>query len=83
MKAATKGYMGQLWLCTKRRLRAGPTSWGMVEISWTVDGRVSEAPVEGNETGDDELAGCLTKMARRWTFEGDGEMSWPFIFVPS
>lgn len=84
VKGVVRRYTGQLQYCYEKRLKAVPTLEGRVEVGWSVaSGAVVGAPyVISNSTGDAELADCITKKIRRWSFpdDVDGELSWPFAF---
>lgn len=76
---------GSLNYCYERRLKARPDLHGRVEVSWVVeDGEVVGTPlVVLNTTDDPQLATCVQRQIRRWTFAGfTGEASNPFIFQP-
>lgn len=80
-----KRYAGQLKYCYEKRLLDNPNLEGRVEIGWTVlDGKVEGLYVVSNSTGDGELANCIMKKVRRWTFPAEisGDIpSWPFVFT--
>ncbi|MFT4627791.1 MAG: hypothetical protein ACI8PZ_006478 [Myxococcota bacterium] len=80
-----KRYAGQLKYCYEKRLLEDPGLEGRVEIGWTVvDGSVEGLYVVSNSTADGELADCIMKKIRRWTFPEDisGDIpSWPFVFT--
>ena len=80
-----KRYAGQLKYCYEKRLLENPNLEGRVEIGWSVlDGKVEGLYVVSNSTGDGELADCIMKKVRRWTFPADisGDIpSWPFVFT--
>ncbi|MEO0602029.1 MAG: AgmX/PglI C-terminal domain-containing protein, partial [Myxococcota bacterium] len=84
VKGVVKRYSGQLTYCYEKRLKAVPTLEGRVEVVWNVvAGKVDGMPVVVvNGTGDAELADCIVKKIRRWSFPSDvdGELSWPFAF---
>ncbi len=84
VKDVVRKYTGQLTYCYEKRLKAVPTLEGRIEVGWTVaSGAVVGSPyVIFNGTGDKELADCITKKIRRWSFPADveGELSWPFAF---
>lgn len=76
-------YSGQLRYCYELRLKAHPSLQGRVEVEWTVQhGAVQASRVLFNDTGDDDLASCITRRLASWRFhEGlTGELSWPFVF---
>jgi hypothetical protein len=80
-----KRYAGQLKYCYEKRLLDNPNLEGRVEIGWTVlDGSVEGLYVVSNSTGDGDLADCIMKKVRRWTFPANisGDIpSWPFVFT--
>jgi hypothetical protein len=74
---------GQLQYCYEMRLKRVPDLAGRVEIGWTVSGgEVASLYVVSNDTGDAELASCLTRRIGRWTFplHFHGDVTWPFVF---
>ena len=84
VKGVIKRYAGQLKYCYERRLRQVPDLEGRVELGWSVfDGAVEGVYVVSNSTGDSELADCMMKKVRAWSFPSDveGDVSWPFVFL--
>jgi len=77
-------YAGQLNYCYEKRLKALPSLAGRVELSWYVTGgKVEGTPmIVVNTTKDSELADCIQKKIRRWSFPADfeGDVTYPFIF---
>jgi hypothetical protein len=76
-------YSPQLKYCYETRLRANPNLSGRVEIEWAmVGGRVTSTSVFANTTGDNELADCIAKKIKNWTFDATagGDVQWPFVF---
>jgi outer membrane biosynthesis protein TonB len=84
VKKTVRRYSGQLKYCYEQRLKANPDLEGRVSLTWTVGagGAVTEVYVEGNTTGDSQLASCMEKKVKRWKFPADveGDISWPFVF---
>ncbi|HHO53559.1 MAG TPA: AgmX/PglI C-terminal domain-containing protein [Deltaproteobacteria bacterium] len=84
VKDVVRRYTGQLQYCYEKRLKAVPTLEGRVEVGWSMSAGagVGSPYVISNSTGDAELADCITKKIRRWSFpeDVDGELSWPFAF---
>lgn len=84
IKATVSKFSGQLQYCYEKQLKIVPTLEGRIEVGWTVaNGAVTGTPyIRENTTGDAELADCVVKKIRRWTFPADatGDMSWPFLF---
>lgn len=84
VKSVVRRYTGQLTYCYEKRLKAVPTLEGRIEVGWSVSGGsvVGSPYVIFNGTGDAELADCITKKIRRWSFPDDveGDLSWPFAF---
>lgn len=75
----------QLKYCYESRLKAVPSLQGRVEFGWSVSGgKVEGLYLVSNSTGDAELADCMQKRIRRWSFPADaeGDVSWPFVFQP-
>ena len=58
---------------------ANPDLLGRIEIGFE-----SRPTVVVNDTGDDELASCIDRLARRWTMpEGfDTEATYPVLLRP-
>ncbi len=84
VKSTVSRFAGQLKYCYEKRLKAVPSLEGRVEVGWSVvGGGVDGSPyVVVNTTGDADLADCITRKIRRWTFPADveGDLSWPFVF---
>lgn len=84
IKSTVSKFSGQLQYCYEKQLKAVPSLEGRIEVGWSVsNGLVTGSPyIISNTTGDAELADCVTKKIRRWTFPADveGDMSWPFLF---
>lgn len=84
IKSTVAKFSGQLQYCYEKQLKAVPSLEGRIEVGWSVaNGAVTGSPyIISNTTGDAELADCVTKKIRRWTFPADveGDMSWPFLF---
>jgi hypothetical protein len=82
--STVRKYAGQLQYCYEKVLKVDPTLEGRVEVGWSVgNGVVSGTPyIISNTTENAELADCVVKKIRRWTFPADieGDMSWPFLF---
>jgi hypothetical protein len=82
--ATVKRYTGQLQYCYESRLKQVPSLAGRVEVGWTVaGGAVESLYVVSNSTGDAELASCITRRIRRWSFPDsvEGDITWPFVFA--
>jgi hypothetical protein len=69
----------------KATTRADPLR-GTIELNLTIlpSGDTSDVRVVENDTGSDELGGCLTALLRSWKFPSPGaesiEFLWPFVF---
>ncbi len=84
IKAALQKNATQLKYCYEVGLRSNPSLAGRVVMDWTfAEGRVSNARVSENTTGDDALADCVLGKVRRWNGfprEAEGDVTWPFVF---
>jgi len=66
-------YRGQLQYCYARRLKEVPDLEGRVEVLFSVSGgRVVEASVLSDTTGDADVGDCVVRKVRAWRFV-DGE----------
>jgi hypothetical protein len=82
VEATVRKREGQLMYCYESQLRADPSLSGRIVVEWQIsNNRVTSVRVASNETGNDELATCITKKIKRWRFDGvSGAVSWPFVF---
>ncbi len=80
-------HLCQIEACYQQHLRVDPELAGRLETTWFItNGRVSNAKVFANSTGDDALASCVTRHIRTWRFpvdlEPDIRVTCPFILTP-
>ncbi len=78
-------YAGQLNYCYERRLKTLPDLAGTMTVSWTVEaGRVVATGYDSRDMDDDDLATCVMKKVKRWSFAEDfsGDLSYDFAFAP-
>ena len=82
VEATVRKREGQLMYCYESQLRADPSLSGRIVVEWQIsNNRVTSVRVASNETGNSELASCITKKIKRWRFDGvSGAVSWPFVF---
>jgi hypothetical protein len=61
--------------CYEQHRRDDPGLAGKIELALTVkaDGVVSGVSVSSNSTGNDDLAGCVSRRIYGWQMEGTGE----------
>ena len=79
-------FSGQVKYCYEAQLKTNPSLSGRVEVAWTVrDGRVSDATLFSNTTGNDTLGKCIVSKVKRWRFPDgvEGDVVYPFILTPS
>ena len=82
VRRVVRRYKGQIKYCYDNRLKENPDLSGRVEIEFTIGrGRVLEATVFGNTTGDSALADCIKRKVERWTFDREVEMDVVYPFV--
>lgn len=86
VKSVVNGYMGQVQTCYEQQLKEHPKLAGRIEVSWSiVKGKVVDAQLIGNSTGNDMLGSCIIGKVKRWRFPEDLEkldiLSYPFVFV--
>ena len=83
LQSVVRNKQGQLQYCYEDQLRSDPSLAGRVEVQWNVaGGRVTQALVATNTTGNDALAQCILRKIKRWRFPEDvsGSTTWPFVF---
>lgn len=80
---------GMVRYCYETLLKKQPDAAGKVKVKFTIaaTGQVTTATVEENSVGSTELAQCLTKVVKMWTFPkpaGGGVVivNYPFVFAP-
>jgi len=81
--------MAAIQACYERRLKRNANLSGRVMLLFVVgvDGRLLEAEIAENTTGDREIERCILKQIRGWRFPRpatgeEAEVSIPFVFVP-
>lgn len=82
-EGVVRAKQGQLTYCYEEQLRSDPSLSGRVEIRWNVaGGRVTQASVVANNTGNAMLGQCIVRKIKRWRFPTDveGSTTWPFVF---
>lgn len=81
--ALLRRYRGRVEACASAATRRNPGLRGRVELAWTIEaGRAYDVHVRANQTGDDELAGCLRQTLLGIRYSGtDGETSASYAWV--
>jgi TonB family protein len=75
--------------CYERQLKRNPKLAGTVKIQFTIQqsGRIGQATVLQNTTGDSGLGTCIVSQIKRWRFRkpdgGSVTVAYPFVFAPS
>lgn len=75
--------------CYEKRLKVNNKLAGKVKISFTIEqsGRVRQASVAENTTGDPAVGTCIVSQIKRWRFPkpdgGSVTVAFPFVFTPS
>lgn len=68
--SVVKKSQGRIQTCVEQGLKANPNMNGRVSVGWTVTGgRVTEAHLVSNTTGDDGVAQCIVKAVRQFRFD--------------
>ncbi|MCB9761542.1 MAG: AgmX/PglI C-terminal domain-containing protein [Alphaproteobacteria bacterium] len=86
VRKVVKKYSGQIKYCYESQLKSDPTLQGRVDVSFTVNkGRVVNASLFSNSTGNDALGKCIVGKVKLWRFPDDvqGEVVYPFILTPA
>lgn len=61
---------GRITTCVDQSLKANPNMSGRVGVGWTIAaGRVTEAHLVSNTTGDDQLGKCIVNAVRQFRFD--------------
>ncbi len=69
ISSVVKKSQGPIQSCLEKALINQPTLNGRVSIGWSiVAGRVTQASVVSNDTGDDALAACMSGAVRTFRF---------------
>ncbi len=79
---------GQIKACYDRIIKTYPDVEGRIEVTIVVsaDGSVAEVWIVDNSTDSKELASCIQRRIRRWTFPATGEeyeVTYPFNLFAS
>jgi len=79
-------YARQIKACYEQRLKLQTRLAGRLELRWAyAAGRVVDAEIVDNTTGDAELETCVTRRVLRWRVPEelpDGEVITPFVLTP-
>lgn len=68
--SVVKKSQGRIQTCVEQGLKANPNMNGRVSVGWTVTGgRVTEAHLVSNSTGDSALGQCIVKAVRQFRFD--------------
>lgn len=78
----------QVRACYEKELKKGGDFGGKVIVAWTIgaDGKVRDARVIRNSTGNRAMLPCITRVVSRWGFakaESPTDIEYPFRFKPS
>jgi TonB family protein len=89
IRRIVRAHINEVRYCYNKLLVKEPTAEGKVTVSFTIDatGKVSASSVADNTTGNDDVAECIAKAVKRWTFPrptGGGvvTVSYPFVLSP-
>jgi TonB family protein len=89
IRRVVRAHINEVRYCYNQGLARDPTMSGRVTIRFTIDrtGRVPAAAVQDSTIGDHNVANCVTKAVRRWSFPTpDGSshvmVTYPFVFAP-
>jgi TonB family protein len=89
IRRIVRAHINEVRHCYNKLLVKEPTAEGKVTVSFTIDatGKVSVSSVTDNTTGNDDVAECIAKAVKRWTFPrptGGGvvTVSYPFVLSP-
>ncbi|MCA9559589.1 MAG: TonB family protein [Myxococcales bacterium] len=80
---------GAIKSCYEKQLKRNPKLAGKVKVQFTIlqSGRVSNARVLEDTTGDPAVGKCIVSGMARWRFPkpdgGDVTVAFPFVFAPS
>ncbi len=80
---------GAIKSCYEKQLKRNPKLAGKVKVQFTIlqSGRVSNARVLEDTTGDPAVGKCIVSGMQRWRFPkpdgGDVTVAFPFVFAPS
>ncbi|MDP2306380.1 MAG: AgmX/PglI C-terminal domain-containing protein [Pseudomonadota bacterium] len=68
--SVVKKSQGRIQTCLETSLKANPSVNGRVSVGWTINaGKVTEAHLVKNSTGDDTLGQCIVKSVRQFRFD--------------
>ena len=68
--SVVKKSQGRIQSCLETALKANPSLNGRVSVGWTIQaGKVTEAHLVKNSTGDDTLGQCVTRAVRSFRFD--------------
>jgi outer membrane biosynthesis protein TonB len=89
IRRVVRAHLNEARLCYERVLTKQPTLGGKVRIDFVIgaQGKVSVASVGETTLGNPEVAACIAKRVKRWTFPPpkDGKsvkVSYPFLLRP-
>jgi TonB family protein len=74
--------------CYEKELKLNPTLKGKIVVRFviTTQGRVGEVSIDQNTMGNDNVAACIQRLVKTWTFpikpEEDSPVTFPFVFSP-
>jgi TonB family protein len=80
---------GAVQSCYEKQLKKNPKLSGKVKIQFTIQesGRVDEAHVIEDSTGDGAVGECIVENIKRWRFPkpdgGSVTVAFPFVFTPA
>ena len=80
---------GQVRACYEQELKGQPYLGGVIEMEWTVTaaGEVRDVKVLDNNTGNQDIEACFTRIIGTWSFPAsDGaavDVQYPFRLTPS
>ncbi len=87
IRRVIREHLREIRNCYERELQRQPDLYGKLVISWDIEsgGRVSNAGVKDNSTGNARIGECLVAALRSWTFPDPpknqiGRISYPFVF---
>lgn len=75
--------------CYEKQLKRNPKLAGKVKVQFTINemGRVGEARVVEDTTGDRQVGVCIVSQIKRWRFPrpdgGSVTVAFPFLFTPA
>lgn len=80
---------GAITACYEKQLKKNPKLSGKVKVQFTIQesGRVDEARVIEDSTGDGAVGQCIVENIKRWRFPkpdgGSVTVAYPFLFTPA